>query len=93
MREERSRNRPRGAGLFGEFDNLSEAEEALDLFGSQGGAHGSSQQSSRNGGHNTGLSDSTYSEEVEAIQEFLDWLNRSVTFYLFTVPGNIKKRK
>ena len=53
LRDERSRNRGRGAGLYGEFDNLSEAEEALDLPHSLGGAHGSSQQSSRNGGHST----------------------------------------
>ena len=93
LRDERSRNRGRGAGLYGEFDNLSEAEEALDLPHSLGGAHGGSQQSSRNGGHNTGLSDPTYSEEVEAIQDLLDWFDRSVTFYLFTVPESINKTK
>ena len=91
LRDECSRNRGRGAGLYGEFDNLSEAEEALDLPHSLGGAHGGSQQNSGNGGLNTGLSDPTYSEEVEAIQDLLDWFDRSVAFYLFTVPENVKK--
>ena len=83
--QERSHNRARG-GWCDPFDDLSEAEEALDIPHSLGGAHGGSQQSSRNDGSNTGLSDSTYSEEAEAIQDLIDWFNRSVTFYLFTVP-------
>ena len=93
FREERSRNRGRGVGWYDPFADLSEAEEALDLPHLLGGAHNNRQQSSRNGGHSTGLYDSTYSEEVEAIQDLLDWFNRSVAFYLFTVPESIEKRK
>ena len=93
LREERSRNRGRGAGWYDPFADLSEAEEALDLPHSPGGAHGGSQQSSRNDGHSLGLHDSTYNEEVEAIQDLIDWFNRSVAFYLFTVPESIMKTK
>ena len=40
LREERSRNRGRGARWYDPFGDLSEAEEALDLPHSLSGAHG-----------------------------------------------------